>query len=305
MANKHLAIAIPTYNRDVILKENLLIMLPEIIKYQIPVYISDDSDNDLTSNMISDFKGIYNNIRYYKNIPSLGHDKNCLRTLGMPNEEYIWYLGDSQIIKENGIECVLGVIEREKKDFILVNSDNRNVTVGSQVYTNANDFFVDLTWHATLTGATIYRKEVLFRKEYQKYVGSNFMQLAIILEEMLAAENGLLWINEKIIYGNQNKKESYWTNNTFKVFAQDWVNFINLLPGEYLDTNKRRVMKSHSDHTNIFKLGNYILLRKKGILNLKAFFKYYQKLKYASSLNIFFVLVIALLPKKMLNRIFQ
>jgi len=46
MKNKRLSIAISSYNRSEILKENLLLMLDEIKEFSIPIYISDDSTND-------------------------------------------------------------------------------------------------------------------------------------------------------------------------------------------------------------------------------------------------------------------
>lgn len=297
MVNKKLAIAIPTYNRSLILKENLLIMLPELREYDITIYISDDSDNYLTRDMISELKIQYDNIHYHKNKPSLGHDKNCLKTLEMPNEEYVWYLGDSLIIKNNGIKEILNIIEKNTFDMILVNSDTRDFETKSEHYNDANKFFVDLAWHATFTGTTIYRKKILFRENYQKYIGSNFIQLGVILEELLKSNNGLYWFNKKLIYTNKNKKESYWNKNIFKVFANDWIDFINSLPNEYLNHNKKKVIKSHSDHTGIFKFRTYISLRRSNVLNLKSYFENYDKLKLATSLNIYAVFIIALIPK--------
>mgnify|MGYP001619509989 CR=1 FL=1 len=297
MVNNQLAIAIPTYNRHLILKENLLAMLPDLKKYNIPVYISDDSDNNHTRDMIIDFKIQYDNIFYFKNYPSLGHDKNCLKTLGIPNEEYIWYLGDSQIIKNQSIETILNLVEKNTFDFILVNAENRNVDIPSQYYSDANDFFVDLAWHATLTGVTIYRKEILFRKNYTKYIGSNFIQLGIILEELLENTDGLYWLNNKMMDVNKNKAESYWAKEIFKVFAEDWFDLINDLPKAYLYENKLQVLKSHSYHTGLFKFKNFITLRKRNILNLKSYLKVYRKLKYTTSLNIHTVFLIALQPR--------
>jgi len=106
MKNKKLAIAIPTYNRASIVKENILLMLNEIKRYSIPLYISDDSNNEETKLVVVDLKKEYDYIYYYKNQPGLGHDKNCIRTLALPNEEYIWYLGDSIIIEDGGIKNV-------------------------------------------------------------------------------------------------------------------------------------------------------------------------------------------------------
>lgn len=297
MVNNKLAIAIPTYNRHLILRENLLIMLPDLRRYNIPVYISDDSDNYYTRDMISELKIKYDNIKYYKNDPSLGHDKNCLKTLEIPNEEYIWYLGDSQVIKHQGIKTILDLLEKNNFDFILVNAENRNIDIDSQHYRVANEFFVDLAWHATLTGITIYRKEILFRKDYNKYIGSNFIQLGIILEELLENTNALCWLNNEMIYVNKNKAESYWTKNIFKVFSEDWFDFINDLPQEYLYENKLQVLKSHSYYTGIFKFKNYITLRKRNILNSRSYLKFYKKLKFTSSLNIYAVFFIAVVPR--------
>ena len=297
MVNNKLAVAIPTYNRHSILRENLLHMLPELSKYNIAVYISDDSDNNNTRDMISELKLKYDKIYYHKNNPSLGHDNNCLRTLGIPNEEYIWYLGDSEIIKDNGIKLILDLLKKNTFDFILLNADNRSVDINSHHYLDASSFFVDLAWHATLTGATIYRKEILFNKKYDKYVGSNFIQLGIILEELLDSTDGLYWLNNKLIYVNKNKAESYWTKEIFKVFAEDWFDFVNSLPEEYLDKDKMKVLKSHSNHTDIFKFRRYITLRKENILNLKSYFKFYGKLKYTTSLHVYTVFLIALLPR--------
>lgn len=300
MANKKLAVAIPTYNRHIILKENLLFMLPELEKYDVTIYISDDSDNYLTRDMISELKQQYNNIHYHKNNPSLGHDKNCLKTLSMPREEYIWYLGDSLIIKDGGIKDVLNIIGKETFDILLVNSETRDIVRDSEHYYDANKFFVDLAWHATFTGTTIYKKDILFRGDYQKYIDSNFIQLGIVLEELLESDHGLYWFNKKLIYTNKNKKGSYWNKEIFKVFAKDWVDFIKNLPDEYSCGNKKKVMKSHSNYSGIFKFRTYIALRRGNILSIKSYFKHYNELKLATSLNMYAVFFIALLPRPIL-----
>src|SRR5690242_16353532 len=107
-----IAIAIPTYNRAEILKYNLLQIIDELIFYKIPVYISDDSNNDNTKIVIEELQIKYNLIFYYKNEISLGHDKNCLQTIFLPNEKYVWYLGDSMIIKNGAFKKILDIIDK-------------------------------------------------------------------------------------------------------------------------------------------------------------------------------------------------
>lgn len=305
MTNTRLAIAIPTYNRHLVLKENLELMLSEIMEFEVPVYISDDSSDDLTDCMVRELLEVYPNFHYRKNEPRLGHDKNCMSTLKMAEEEYIWYLGDSQIIMSGGIKRVLEAIADKSPDFISVNSLHRCINLPTMDYSDANSFFTDLAWHATLTGATIYRKDKLFRSGYDNYLGSNFMQLGILLQELLESSKGISWINENLIYGNERKGCSYWNKQVFKVFAEDWVDFINSLPDGYTYENKVKVMKSHSDNTGLFNERSYLAYRLTGKLDIKSYFKYYGKLKYATSLGIYDVFTIAVLPRLLVKRRFE
>lgn len=301
ISNEMLAIAIPTYNRPKILKENLLTMLPDLEKFHINVYISDDSENDETKQMVAEFKQQYQNVYYYKNDPRLGHDLNCLSTLKKPSEQYIWYLGDAQVIAQGALKRILDEIEKNKYDFIVVNSECRQKTIETKVYKDPNSFFVDMAWHATMTGVTIYRNEVLFRHDYSKYAKSNFMQLAVLLEELTESENGVLWICENMIIGNRNKSESYWRKSVFKVFALDWSEFILKLPEVYTGANKREVIRSHSNHTGLFKFKSYLILRSENILNVKSYLKYFGVLKKATSMNIYVIPFLFLLPPRALT----
>jgi len=305
MINARLTIAIPTYNRHLVLKENLELMLPEIMEFEVPVYISDDSSDNHTEDMIKGLLEAYPNFHYRKNDPRLGHDRNCMSTLKMADEEYVWYLGDSQIIMSGGIKRVLEAISEKSPDFISVNSLHRCINLPTRDYRDANSFFTDLAWHATLTGATIYRKDILFRSGYERYIGSNFMQLGILLQELLESSKGISWINENLIYGNDRKGGSYWNRQVFKVFAEDWVDFVSSLPDGYSHENKVKVMRSHSDNTGLFSERSYMAYRISGKLDLKSYFKYYSKLKYATSMDIRDVLQMALTPRILVKRRFE
>ena len=78
-------------------------MLPEIKEFSIPIFISDDSKDCDTKNVIQELNGIYEYIFYYKNTPSLGHDHNIFHTLGLAKSDYVWMLGDSMLIKKGAI----------------------------------------------------------------------------------------------------------------------------------------------------------------------------------------------------------
>lgn len=299
--NRSLAIAIPTYNRPEILAENIELMFSDIVEYQIPIYISDDSNNDTTREKLQKIFNGYDNLIYRKNAISLGHDRNCLETLRMPKEKFIWYLGDCQVIKKNSIKLILEIIEENKSvSAIIISSEGREIAIPSQKYIDIKKLFIELTWHVTLTGCTVYNRAYLFNHDYEKYVGSNFIQVGIIFEEFFS-KAGIIWINEKLIYRNSRKNKSYWRETVFEVFAKDWCKFINSLPIHSSERDKLEVLKSHSINTHILSFKNMRKYRMQGILNLKSYTKYYHYLKLSSDVNILIILVIALLPKPMLK----
>ena len=90
----------------------------------------------------------------------------------------------------------------------------------------------------------------------------------------------------------------------FSVFAKDWYNFIHMLPIDYSEQDKSRVIKSHSANTNIFGLKSLLILRSKGILNYKILkiFKIY--IKETISTNIINVYMLVFTPKIFIRFIF-
>ncbi len=302
MKNKKLAIAIPTYNRASILKENIVLMLDEIRQYSIPIYISDDSNDADTASMINAIKKEYEHIYYFKNTPGLGHDKNCLRTLALPTEDYIWYLGDSVIIKPGGIGKVLDVVENGNHDFIAVNVENRNLDLTSRIFNEGNALLLEIGWHLTLSGATIYANKI------HGLIGSldlvkckNFPQTALIFERFARGDSAeLYWINDKIVYSNKNKK-SYWSSAIFEVFLMDWDFFISSLPPFYLAKNKRFSIKKHSEKTGLFTFLSFLEYRSKGIYSYEVLQKYLKPIRFNSKVNIVFLALISIAPKGLLN----
>jgi len=275
-------------------------MLPEIKEYSIPVYISDDSTNDKTKTILESLKRDYEYIYYYRNTPGLGHDRNCIRTLSIPSEDYVWYLGDSFAIKTGGLRKIMDIISTQSVDFIGVNALKR-ADINDRIFSDGNELLNDLGWHLTLTGATVYSKSVLSAiNKLDLGKCKNFPQTVIIFERFAICKNELFWLNEHIIYCNSSKK-SYWRKDIFNVFLKDWSDVILNLPSFYPDKNKQMAIKNHSDKTGIFDLYSFLSYRKEGYFNFRVFKRYFGLLRKNSDVNIYFLFVISLFPKSVLR----
>tara|TARA_B100000575_G_scaffold286463_1_gene283273 strand:+ start:245 stop:1234 length:990 start_codon:yes stop_codon:yes gene_type:complete len=296
--NKNLSICIPTFNRPDLLKKNLLLMLPEINKFYVSIYISDDSSNNETSEMINYIQKKYKYLFYIRNKPSLGHDKNFLHSLTLPETEYVWLLGDSIFLKKDAIRSILKVINQYKPDIIGVNALHRDLDINSAYYNNCHSVLNDFGWHLTLTGASIYSKMVISNiKEIELHNCKNFPQISLIFNS-LSKRCSFYWLNNKLIFtGRTNKDYSYWLNNVFQVFIDDFSKSVCNLPRCYRDIDKEKVIVNHSLKTKLFALKNLLQFRILDIYNYKSYRKYSRKLVIYSRLSNLSLIFIAFMPK--------
>ena len=147
-----LAISYTTYNRPQILKNNIYIILPVLIKYNIPLYISDDSSNNDTEDLIIEIKNDYKNIFYSRNNLRLGHDLNFYKAITTPIEEYVWYLGDSIYFNVNKFELIYNNLNAGY-DLIFINSIHPDTDIYE--IDNKKNFFINSIWYLTLSGSCI------------------------------------------------------------------------------------------------------------------------------------------------------
>jgi len=269
LQNSTLAIAIPTYNRSEILFDNLKSIIKEAKDYNIPIYISDDSSNNDTQIIISKIRSEYPLIYYYKNEQSLGHDKNCIKTISLPKEKYIWYLGDSILFIEGALEKIINIINSEEYDFISVNAIGRNLTVKTNQYTDAYNIMNDIGWHLTLTGATIYKRTSLNIDNLNINRCKNFPQLVLILNNF--SDKKLFWLNDKLIVSNS-KKKSYWEQKVFEVFIDDYSKTLEYIFGNNVPIN--RFVYHHIHKSQLFTYFNLLKLRAIGVLNRCVYRQY-------------------------------
>ena len=117
-----ISIAIPTYNRATFLQSLLNCAVPQAKELQgmVEICISNNGSKDNTREIVMSFKEKYPNlIRYSENKENLGFDKNMLKAIEMSNGDFVWLLGDDDMIVGNGIKKVI--------DFINNNCDkNKN-----------------------------------------------------------------------------------------------------------------------------------------------------------------------------------
>lgn len=311
MKNKYnfsFSIVIPTYNRPNLLKSTILSFINEAIKYDIHIYISDDSTNDETERKIEQIKDFYPNLKifYHKNNTNIGHDKNCIKALSLSTQDYIWYLGDASSIINGGIEKVLEICQNNEADFISCSSKSRkNIPISSKTYKDDLQLLKELGWHLTMTGVTIYKRESLLLNSFNVNLSPNFPQMALIFHSFFFKKNiKLYWLNERLIYGS-GKKQSYWKNDFIKVFIDDFKKTLLNLPQKYDKKTIDFVIKNHSINTGVLRYYRFISSRIDKNWDIYMYIsRIYDIYKY-SDINIFILGLITIIPPKWIKKMYD
>ena len=118
-----ISICIPTYNRTQSLL-NCLNSLCLQTNSNFEVCISDNCSDYNIDELIEPFKKKLK-LKFSKNEKNLGAALNFLKVASMAKNEFIWFLGDDDLLKPNAVEHLSKLINGNKEcDFFWVNSNH-------------------------------------------------------------------------------------------------------------------------------------------------------------------------------------
>ena len=119
-----LTIAIPTFNRKLYLSDLIVPLIHESEVYgnNIELLICDNCSDDGTDDFIRSLSSPQ--IRYIKNNKNIGGDANFLKCIDEAKSEYIWLLGDDELLNLRAIANVMDAISRHKPSLIILNASH-------------------------------------------------------------------------------------------------------------------------------------------------------------------------------------
>ncbi len=110
---KLLTIAIPTYNRDTLLRKQLeRIFKSNKVNLDIEIIVSNNCSIDNTELILERFEKKYDNFRYHNNDTNLGFDGNIKKLYNLANGKYVWFLSDDDYLTNNAIDYVYSMINK-------------------------------------------------------------------------------------------------------------------------------------------------------------------------------------------------
>ena len=301
-----LAIVIPCYNRP----ESLQLLLESIFSQyfldELAIYVSDDSPNDSVFNVIQDFTGRTPELFYRKNVPPLGHDLNFYQSILWATThnscEYIWPISDGSSINFKYLELFIKSDTFNHDIFCVNTSSSRVSNIASSSYSDAEQFLVDIGWHATLTGATIYKSSSILEcyENFNLNNFRNFPQIGLIFTILSKRNSSAFWDSRGFIGKSNRSVQSYWHKDIYSVFFIDLPNSVFNLPSFYSLHSKLELLRNHSKFSKMLNLRNSLFLKHEGILSIRIFKEFKIHFKSFSDANLYILLFVAFFPRKIL-----
>lgn len=212
-----LSIVIPTYNREVYLKETLDCIVKQI-NSSIEIVVSDNCSSDNTEEMISVFKKSNSCITYTRLPENMGFDKNLLNGLKHASGDYCWIFSSDDLIEDGALNIVLQKI----KDFdgvtgISLNGSGYTKCMSKKIinstvmnyknlrsdcfYSDAEAAYCELGDYFGFISGQVLRRDVLLQVMTDKSI-NNYLNGYIhvyLIGKMLQVKPAWLYVHEPLI----------------------------------------------------------------------------------------------------------
>lgn len=115
-----LSICIPTYNRLPYLKELIASLLPQVNAAgdDVELLISNNVSTDGTEDFCRGLK--CPQLRHWTNGTNIGGDRNFLKCIHEARGEYVWLVGDDDLVFHNAVAKVLELLKSERPGLLIL-----------------------------------------------------------------------------------------------------------------------------------------------------------------------------------------
>lgn len=285
-----LTIAIPTYQRPEFLAKALRGIGRQIEgRDDVAVHVYDDSDGAVNAGYIDTVRREFPraNIGYSLNAKNLGIDENIKQCLISTDSDYIWLLGEDDLLTEGAVARVLEAIQRFRPVFVFANyiyaDDQHHKFARSAVLPEQlgqrlcrfNDFVAEWGWALGFIGGCIVRAADWRRQNIEAFAGSFYSHVGGIIDAALGQD--IVVIGDIQVLNRAEDVNTFtWSRSTFKVY----FSFYEVLAVSRLAQQPALLAVVKRSAAYLFNVHSLLWLAAKradGVYDLKAFNLHYRQ----------------------------
>lgn len=195
-----LSICIATFNRARFIGATLDSITSQATS-ECEVIVSDNASTDGTEEVVRGRAQRFERLRYIRQGVNRGLDCNFDRAIEAARGEYCWLMSDDDLLKPGAIERVL-IALRQEPSLLLVNIEYRDFTMSKVLQARKFEFlsdriyepheldrlFIDIDDGLWYIGSVILMRSIWLARERERYYGSLFVHVAVILQKSLPAK---------------------------------------------------------------------------------------------------------------------
>ena len=278
--NSLLSICIPTYGRPQLLRETAAELIRQARPHAIGLFISDNSEDELTTRVVDELKADYPHIAYSRNEKNIGIDRNFLKVASMADTRYIWFFGDDDRPVPHAVDKVLHeVTNAGDTEFFLVNSkpmtpdmqremnDNLTDIRADVVYRDGNEALREVSWYSTFVGAYVVKVEAWRAIDPTAWLDTVFVHVGVMFSAMASRGTSLKVISEPLICYRTGT--ATWSGSFLNIQFVLWKRTIDLLPAAFDALSRRIAVESVVER--FVTVGALVGTRTSGNLNHRSF----------------------------------
>jgi glycosyltransferase involved in cell wall biosynthesis len=221
-----LTLAIPTYNRALILDQALKIIEPQLKNagHQVEFIISDNASSDDTPEIVNKYINCGMDIRYIRNQENLGPGFNIIQCMKEAKGKYVWVLGDDDYLADNALNYILKILCAEKEYGFIFCSPVSKGKGGFKEYTNEKKFISDVSYFITFISSSIVNKKFVDNFDFDAYELDFLSWVAVRLWfTAIIGSTSNIYIKEKIFFSTGIDYENNGGYNYFEVFVERYL----------------------------------------------------------------------------------
>lgn len=283
-----LTISIPTYKRPELLHKNLVEILAQAASHDdVGVLVLDDSDGSGNAPVIAKVRAQFPQARldYVVNERNLGIDENIKNCIMSAAGEYVWLLGEDDLLTPGALGKVKAALLKERPGFLFANyiycddvhlhSAESPVLPGGQGYSvvNFDAFAADTIWALGFIGGCVIRAADWKSQAIAKFKGSYYSHVGGIVDASVGRD--IVVMRDVLVLNRAEDVNTFtWSKSTFDVY----FSFYDVLRKSRLAGNPGLLARCERAAAHLFKVYSLAWLAAKradGVYDSEAYRSYY------------------------------
>lgn len=195
-----LTIGIPTYNGSAYIRSTLDSVIKQIsdeLKTRVDILVSDNASTDGIQEIVKGYQESQSaRIQYSRNGTNVGYDRNVDMLFKKASGQYVWMLGDDDVLKDEAISQVLNVLDlHQNLRVVQINFDCydrkfENVLTHAStsvdlLCNDADSFLLHSNGRYGQVSSLVMNKEAWNRENLANGLGSNFIHMYALFRILL------------------------------------------------------------------------------------------------------------------------